>query len=88
MSVGIPFKTTLRERSSGSEKVWNSVDCFNKVFWIRRNWVASATRKVTRSPEDFADKELGCRLGKAYMMGATLRQETELSMKGGGLEIC
>jgi len=44
-------------------------------------------RKATSSPEDFANKEPGCKFGRKYMAGATLRQETELSMIGGGLEI-
>lgn len=31
MSVGIPFKTTLTDRSSGRENVWNSVPLDSRV---------------------------------------------------------
>lgn len=66
ISFGMPFRTTLRERSSGSENVWNSVPLDISVLWIRRNWDESEVWMVTWLLEDdLAVRDLGARFGRA-----------------------
>jgi len=54
----IPLRTTLRERSSGRVKVWNSVTFATRELWISRNWDGLDVCKSIWLLEDFSESEV------------------------------
>jgi hypothetical protein len=64
MSFGIPFRTTLRVRSSGRLKLWNSILWSIMVVWISRKVFGSEVCMDTCPfAEHLADKEDGLKSG-------------------------
>lgn len=79
------MRTTLRVRSSGRLKVWNSVLFSSKVFCNSRKCVMSVVcTRIWPVEDDFAVKQSGFRFGSLNMVGAIFRQDVVLRIRGGG----